>query len=542
MATRPEWLFDGSPIPDPFGKGARVVAWVRRLLHPKNRKRGNAFEIDGWVERLLLKLYGDCNPDGTRKFRRLCLVLPRGNRKTSICALIALIELIGPDSQPGSLILSAASAREQSRELFKELALVVNFDARLRKHLKVKQSAGVVTYGKRGSEYKAVSADGNVQHGKTPNVVIADELHVWRGMRGRELWDALGSAMAKIPNTLLIVATTAGRGQDNIAHEFVTFATCVQNGEIDDPKTLPVIFAATKDDDWQSEELWRYVNPGMACSPPYPDMEGFLDEVQKAKHMRGGALDSFLQFNLNVWLDKFSSGAFDMGVYDACEAGKEPIDFDALKGAPCWIGVDLSRRGDLTAVVAVFRVGDEFVTLPSIFAPADGLRERGLKDEAPYIAWAADRDIITSPGPTIDFGQVEQTIRDLCAAYDVREILFDRTFASEMMESLRRDGHSAINFSQGWQQMGPATADLLKVVADGKLRHGAHPVMRWAFGNAATVQSDRNANVAFHKGASRARIDPVIATAMALARAKAPVVLDAWSDPLAEIDDFISEA
>ncbi len=519
MATFPAWLFDGSEIPDPLGKGERVIQWVRRLKHPKNRAHGNAFELDSWQERILRRLYGDCNPDGSRKFRRLCLLLPRGNRKTSLCALIALIELIGPESVPGALILSAASAREQSRELFKELSLITLFDKRLQRHLRVKPSAGEITYPAHGAEYKAVSADGNVQHGKTPSLVIADELHVWKGIRGRELWDALNSALVKTRNTLLIVATTAGRGQDNIAHEFVTYCSKVQSGEITDPHTLPIIFSTEKDDDWSDERLWRQVNPGLSCEPPYPDIDGFRDTMKKAMHMRGAELDSFLQFNLNVWLETFASGAFNMDAYDA---GSGAIDLDTLKGKPCWVGVDLSRRGDLTAVCAVFKDGDEFVVLPHIFAPKEGLRERAAKDDAPYVKWADEGFLLTNDGPTIDFGAVERCIRDLCSIYSVQELLFDKTFASEMMDNLLKDGHRAVNFSQGWQQMGPATADLLKTVADGKLRHGGHPALRRAFANAVTVRSDRNDNVALHKGHSRARIDAVVATAMALARAKGP--------------------
>ncbi len=44
-----------------------------------------------------------------------------------------------------------------------------------------------------------------------------------------------------------------------------------------------------------------------------------------------------------------------------------------------------------------------------------------------------------------------------------------------MMGSLMRDGLPAITFAQGWQQMGPATDDLMKAVTDGEIRHRHHP-------------------------------------------------------------------
>ncbi len=53
------------------------------------------------------------------------------------------------------------------------------------------------------------------------------------------------------------------------------------------------------------------------------------------------------------------------------------------------------------------------------------------------------------------------------------------------------------------------------------------------------MKSDRNANVALHKGKSRARIDPVVATAMALSRAKlGEKPKSAWADPDADISIF----
>jgi len=40
----------------------------------------------------------------------------------------------------------------------------------------------------------------------------------------------------------MVVATTSGRGQDNIAYEIVERARKVARGEIDDPSLLPVLF------------------------------------------------------------------------------------------------------------------------------------------------------------------------------------------------------------------------------------------------------------------------------------------------------------
>ena len=112
----PSWIDDGSEIPDPFGYGERAVQWLRRLKHPKNPAPGHPFQLDPWQERIVRRIYGPRNPDGTRIVRRVVLLLPRGNRKTSRRAGLTLLHLMGPERLPGGLIVSAASAHEQAKE------------------------------------------------------------------------------------------------------------------------------------------------------------------------------------------------------------------------------------------------------------------------------------------------------------------------------------------------------------------------------------------------------------------------------------------
>ena len=334
----PAWTDDSREIADPFGYGERAVAWLKRLRHPKNPAPGHPFQLDPWQERVIRAIYGPRHPDGRRIVRRVVLLLPRGNRKTSLCAAITLLHLIGPERMPGNLIVSAASAHEQAMELFNEAALIIQHDPRLQKHLNVREYVSRISFPGNGSRYVAVASDGKVQHGKTPNVVIADELHAWEGRPGLRQWEALDSALVKVPGTLMVIASTSGRGQENLAWKTVVYAMRVQKGEIDDPATLPVIFMAEPEDDWADEELWHAVNPGLVHG--YPDLEGFRDKARKAVHSPFER-DGFLQFNLNRWLDTSTSPFVEMAVYDR---GGAAVDLDDLEEeqAPCWLGVDLS--------------------------------------------------------------------------------------------------------------------------------------------------------------------------------------------------------
>jgi phage terminase large subunit-like protein len=511
----PSWINDGSEIADPLGYGERAVHWLRRLKHPKNPAKGHPFQLDDWQERIIRAIYGPRNDDGTRIVRRVVLVLPRGGRKTSLCAALVLLHLFGPERLRGGLTVSAASAHEQARELFQEAALIVEGDKRMWQHLTVRDYTSSITFGAERSRYIAVASDGKVQHGKTPNVVIADELHAWEGAAGRRQWEALDSALVKVPNTLLVVATTSGRGQDNLAWQTVEYAIKVQKGEIDDPATLPVVFMAEKDDDWKDEAVWHAVNPGMKHG--YPDLASYRDKAKKAIASPPDR-DSFLQYNLNVWLDRSTSPFVDMAIYDQ---GAAPIDMAALAGAPCWLGVDLGITDDLTAVVAAFRdpeVDGGYIVVPHFFTPADNVDKRTATSGFPYRRYVKDGDIVATPGNVTDFAAVEAKIRALCASYDVQEVAFDPAYGAQMMQSLEADGFPVVAFRQGWFSMAPAVRELERAIIAGRFRHGGHPVLRWNFANIA-VETDKAGNRFFNKSKSTEKIDGAVATTMAVSRA-----------------------
>jgi phage terminase large subunit-like protein len=310
-------------------------------------------------------------------------------------------------------------------------------------------------------------------------------------------------------------ATTAGRGQENVCFELVDYARKVARGEINNPSFLPILFEAGANDDWRDEALWHRVNPGLRYG--YPSLEGLRKLAREAKD-RPSDREAFRQLNLNVWLDHSADPFVDMAIYDE---GAAPIDLEALKGQPCWLGVDLSSTNDLTVVVACWRDDDEnYIVRPWFFCPADNLRLRSERDGVPYVRWAAEGLIEPTPGNVVDYRHVEDRIRGLCADYDVREIAFDPHMARNLLNNLSDDGFPAVEMRQGWVTMAPAIKELERAIIGRKFQHGGNPILRWHFDNIA-VETDKAGNKSFHKGKSRDRIDGAVASAMAVARAAA---------------------
>lgn len=513
MSTYPTWIFDGSEIADPLGHGERAVQFLRRLRHPASTAPKRAFQLAPWQERIVRRIYGPRNPDGSRVVKQVFLMIPRGNRKTSLAAALALLHLLGPERVPAGQIIFAASDREQAGIGFREAAEIVRQDKRLEAVTRIydaHNSAKQIKSGLDGSTLRAVSSDGKAMHGTTPTFILADEVHVWQG---RDLWEALQSGMVKRAGGLTVIATTAGRGREGLAAELFDYARKVALGEIDNPEVLPILFEPQEGDEWDDEAVWHRVNPGLTHG--FPDLEGLRTLARKAKDSPTERY-SFEQFNLNRWLGNSRDPLFDFDAYDARCFKDDPED---LLGLPCWIGVDLSRSGDLTAVVAAFKHPDGQVTLkPTFFVPGEDLKKRADRDGVPYERWAAAGLIKLCPGPIIDEGMVEDEIRELCATHTVEEIGFDPHLATRIMQRLYDDGLPVVEVRQGPLTMGAAGADLERVVNGRLVRHDGHPVLRQHFSNVVASRTDTGLT-RMHKGKKTDRIDGAVASAMAVYRA-----------------------
>jgi phage terminase large subunit-like protein len=505
-----DWVFDDSPIADPDGRGERAARFLKRLQHPKSRAPKRAFDLAPFWERIVRRIYGPSDENGNRLVRTVYIQIPRGARKTTIGAGLGLLHSFGHERTPGGVCILSAGSEDQAQLAFDEANAFVKATAPLGKAAHVVESELEIEHRASGSVLRAIAADGDVQHGKTPYFVLIDELHVWKN---RRLWKALKSGLFKIPNTLLIIITTAGRGHDNLAYEEYQYARKVAAGEIVNPSYLSIIFEPPKKFDWRDEKIWHRVNPGLKLG--FPDLVGMRQAALEAQDKPSDRED-FRQYNLNEWLDHSSSPFVDMAIYDQ---GAAAVDLQVLERQPCWLAVDLSSTTDLTCIVAVWRDGEDgYAAWPWFYCPAANLRQRSERDGVPYVQWAKDGFITPTPGNVVDFRIVESQVRELCERFDVREIAFDPHMGRAMLTSLLDDGFAAIEHRQGWVSMSGPIKELERAIIAGRFKHGGHPVLRWNFSNIA-VETDKAENKTFHKGRSKDRIDGAQAAAMAVGRA-----------------------
>ncbi|WP_349531101.1 terminase large subunit [Bradyrhizobium sp. NAS80.1] len=173
------------------------------------------------------RIYGPSDAAGEREVRTVFIQIPRGARKTTFGAALSLLHSCGHEKVPGGACILAASAEDQAELAFDEARAFIKATPALGKATYVVESELELEHVASGSTLKAIPAEGDVQQGKTPYFVLIDELHVWKN---RRLWRALKSGLLKVPNTLLVIITTAGRGQDNLGFEEYSYAKKSRDG------------------------------------------------------------------------------------------------------------------------------------------------------------------------------------------------------------------------------------------------------------------------------------------------------------------------
>jgi phage terminase large subunit-like protein len=187
-----------------------------------------------------------------------------------------------------------------------------------------------------------------------------------------------------------------------------------------------------------------------------------------------------------------------------------------LRARRCFLGLDLSSTKDLTALVGVFPDGNAFDVLAAFFVPADTIRERSTRDRVPYDEWARRGFLTATPGNSVDYEYVRETVRAWGREFHVITVAVDPWNARMLITQLSEaDGFDCVEMRQGYASLSAPTKALEKAILSRTLRHDGNPVLRWNVQNV-SVETDAAGNLKVSKKVSTERIDGVAALVMAM--------------------------
>lgn len=490
-------------------KADRAVKFIENLCHTKGKWAGKRFWLLPWQEQLIRDIFGIVKPDGYRQFRTAFVEICKKVGKSELAAAVALY-LLYADNEPSAEVYGAAADRQQASIVFDVARQMVEMSPALLKRSKLMTATKrIVNYGNSGY-YQVLSAEVGGKHGFSVSGLVFDEIHT---QPNRQLYDVLtkGSSDAR-QNPLHFIITTAGTDRHSIAYELHTKAVDILEGRRVDPTFYPVVYGLKDDEDWEDEANWYKVNPSLGYTV---DIERLRDAYREAKQNPADEV-TFKWLRLNMWVS--STVAW---IPDAIfMKGNEEIDLAALEGRDCYGGLDLSSTGDITALVLMFPPRDEdekYILLPFFWVPEETIPQRVKATSVPYDIWERQEYLLSTEGNVIHYDFIEKFINDLAEKYHIVEIAVDRWNATQMIQNLEGDGFTMVPFGQGFASMSGPTKDFYRLLMEGQIIHGGHPVLRWMAGNV-VVDTDPAGNIKVTKAKSKEKIDGIVAAIMALDR------------------------
>lgn len=376
------------------------------------------------------------------------------------------------------------------------------------------------------SKFRNVSTTGSIS-GPKPYIVVADEIHEWDDPAILEMWTA---ALMKMPGDPLMLLGTNTPAQDQlIGTEQSDYYTAVAKGDVIDDASLALVATCDeKDDPVNDETVWRKALPALDIT--YPS-ENIRDELNKAKGLPS-RLDTIkrLYFGLRIGV---ADAWIDLPTWQSVVGH---LDEEELKGLPCWLGLDLSSRKDLTALAAVWRRPDDHL-LARIFywTPGETLIARSKEDRAPYDQWVKAEHLVATPGATIPkLWPATQTAR-MVDEYDVQAMAYDPAQILDFEESCAEigldiwryqgpdepvgDGLMMIQHGQGWKGMDnpkmlamPASVKAFEDhILNRRITIELNPVTTFCSGNMVLVGGANPDQRVPTRRKSRGRIDGMVA-------------------------------
>jgi len=508
---RPPWLKPG------LSRADRVIAFCETLKITSGMHAGRTLKLRPWQRDIVRAIYRT-DDDGHRVVRTALLTFPRKQGKSALAAALALTHLVGPEAESRGQVVSAAADRNQAAIVFKELVAMILADDDLVDRCNIIRHAKQIEDLETGSTYEALASDAHRVHGLSASVVVADEIAQWHG---RQLYDALATSQGARAEPLLIAISTQSADPHSVMTELVRYGEGVIDGSIVDPTFHATIYAAPMEADPWDEATWQACNPALGDFRSLADMRSIAARARRTPALEA----SFRLLFLNQPVD-LQAALFAPADWMAC-AGE--VDREALRGRPCWGGLDLSSTTDMTALVLYFPEDDGAV-LAWFWLPDHQIAEREERERVPYREWRDTGLVTFTSGRAIDKRSIVMQLAEIGSTFDLQGLAFDRWRMADLKKLLDDEGIELpmADFGQGYISMGPAVDALETVILAGKLRHGGHPVLRWHARNT-VAEIDPSGSRKPSKSKSASRIDGIVALTMAVglhARQPAPVTLD----------------
>lgn len=422
------------------------------VKHAKGSWAGLPLILELWQRFVFCQMYGwqKINERGkvVRVIRTIYFQVPKKNGKTIMGTAPLLYGMYG-EGLKGAEFYISANTFDQCQNAAVPFAMTIENSPDLtpgtriyKKESKIKS----VSYTFVEDDYKYIntttvlSKDNDSNEGKNPAGVLFDEVHA---QMDREQYDNLTSAQVAQDEPFNFVTTTAGKQPGSLGAQLYAYAKDVLKND-DNDNWLVIIYEPNKGYDWEDPEVWKMVNPNYGTVVTMDFLEGRHKEAKKNSFNKA----EFLSKHLNVFVN-YAETYFEL---DQLE--KILVEYlGELEGLTCVIGVDLSRRTDLTCVNVNFPTFDDdgnpmLKFIQMYFIPEFGIDEKEQQRNVPYRELAEKGFVTLCPGKTVDEDMVDEFVNWVFDTFDLRQINYDPALAEKLVEKWEMLGIECVEVPQ----------------------------------------------------------------------------------------------
>ncbi|ELB1510066.1 terminase large subunit [Vibrio alginolyticus] len=488
-------------------KALEALAFFSSLPHVKGEWSGKRIHLMPFHSFIIVNIYGFelmRTKGWTRRFRKVHLSVPRKSAKSTMAAGIALNEMM---RDSGAEVYSAARTRDMARICWRDAAEMINKSPILKRFFTSNKS--IIEQRNDNSFYKPLSSDTNVLDGLNTQAAIIDELHL---LDTEDIYGVMETSMGARREPLLVSITTAGFNLNGFCYSLEKeYLEPLLRGDTENDSFFALMYGIDEGDDPFDEATWYKANPALGISKSIDDLR---DLAIRAKQ-QASALVQFKTKHLNMWVNS-GEAWLDMDVW---KAAPKSLPDEELIHYPCYVGIDLARETDFTAIVAVFDIGDGTYDIrPHMLLPEESIHKGSATYQSLLAKFAEKGDIILTDGNVMDEETIAETVRNLASKYSIREVVFDPYGSTGAQVKLYQEGLNVMTVSQSTKTFTEPMVRTEALVVSGRLRNPQNSAFDWMMGNVILKHPDAKTCYPA-KPTAEAKIDAPVAMLMGLNRA-----------------------
>ncbi len=528
--SRPDWaerLAHGrSILPDlPLDIPAadRALAIFDRLKLPDVPGNPTLAEAAGpWFREIVRAAFGSW--DAAAQFRHIqeiFALVGKKNSKTSYSAALGLVWLL-INERPNAVGIIVAPTQDVADIAYSQAEGMVLIEPGLRgKRLKVQNHLHKITNVRTGATLEIFSFDPAVLTGQKPTFWLLDEIHVVaRNAKAASALGQLRGGTISQPEALgVIITTQSDAPPQGIFKSELTKARGIRDGRDTTTRTLPVLYefppSIARDPlAWRDPVHWPMVVPNDGRSITIARLQASFADAEKSgpeEVARWASQHLNIEIGVGLLTDHWP------GARHWEKNGDPSLTLETLlaRADLITIGVDGGGLDDILGLAVLGREAEtgKWLHWAHGWLHRDVLELR--KQDAPKfhdLAAAGDLSLVDSMAAA--FEDIAEIVDGINEHGKLAKIGFDPVGVKLIVDELARRGITqeagqVEGVSQGYKLQG-VIKSVEDQLSDGKLTHGAQPLMAWSVGNA-KVKVMGNSIMVTKQASGTAKIDPLMA-------------------------------